>query len=190
MDGSFRHPKTMPPVVLLWPVSCADKRLYLSKKYSLSHGTCFAQRLPKCVESHLGTDHRTTRPCGCCKASVQRFMPLSLQLFSKQADVGSSLITLLALLLYMWYIFSAIIETVGAPCRSHVCIHLARKSRCSSTLRHEERKLACQRNNHTSTGRADGRMGSCVFVLSSLPGWLVSRLTRCCTCKVRLKAGR
>lgn len=129
--------------------------LPLSKKYSLSHGTCFAQRLPKCVESHLGTDHRTTRPCGCCKASVQRFTPLSLQLFSKQADVGSSLITLLALLLYMWYIFSAIIETVGAP----------------------------------STGRADGRMGSCVFVLSSLPGWLVSRLTRCCTCKVRLKAG-
>jgi len=52
--------------------------------------------------------------------SVQFFTPVSLQLLRKQADVGSSLIKLLALLL--WYVATATIDAMGIPCRSHECI--------------------------------------------------------------------
>ena len=48
--------------------------------------------------------------------SVELFMPLSLQLLSKQADVGSSPIRLLPLLL--WYVVTAIINAIGTSCRS------------------------------------------------------------------------
>ena len=53
------------------------------------------------------------------EVSVQLFMPLSLQLFSQQADVGSSLIRLLALLL--WYVVSAVIDAVGMLCKLYAC---------------------------------------------------------------------
>jgi hypothetical protein len=100
------------------------------------------------------------------KVSVQLFMPLSLQLFRKQADVGSSLIKLLALLL--WNVASATIDAIGMPCRLHAGIQLACKSRRSSISRHKEFKLACQHNKHNCGGRTDGRMNSSVFTLSCL----------------------
>ncbi len=54
---------------------------------------------------------------------VDLFMPLVLQLVSKQADVGSS-IKLKALLL--WHIVSATAVVTGMPCRS-ACVHGAFK---------------------------------------------------------------
>jgi len=50
------------------------------------------------------------------KVSVQLFMPLSLQLFCKQADVGANLILLLVLLL--WYTVSAATNAICRACRS------------------------------------------------------------------------
>ena len=55
--------------------------------------------------------------------SVQLFMPLSLQLFCKQADVGSNLMKLPALLL--WYVVTAIVDAVGTSCRSLASIQQA-----------------------------------------------------------------
>ena len=77
--------------------------------------------------------------------SVRLFKPLSLQLFSKQADVGSSLIRLLALLL--WNVASAVIAAVGMPCKLQSCIQSACKSECSSYS--SDDKLACQHKKHT-----------------------------------------
>jgi len=80
--------------------------------------------------------------------SVHLFMPLSLQLLSKQADVGSSLIRLLPLLL--WYVVTAIIDAIGMSCRSLRLISM--QEQLLKPLRYEELKLACKHTKHTCTG--------------------------------------
>jgi len=50
------------------------------------------------------------------KVSVELFMPLSLQLFCKQAGVGANPILLLVLLL--WYTVSAATNAICMACRS------------------------------------------------------------------------
>ena len=55
--------------------------------------------------------------------SVQIFMPLCLQLCCKQADVGSNLMKLPALLL--WYGVTASVDAVGTSCRSLASIQHA-----------------------------------------------------------------
>ena len=54
------------------------------------------------------------------KVSVELFMPLSLQLFCKQAGVGANPVLLLVLLL--WSTVSAAISAIRMPCRS-ACMH-------------------------------------------------------------------
>jgi len=50
------------------------------------------------------------------KVGVELFMPLSLQLFWKQADVGPKLDMLLALLL--WFAISAATDATSMPCNT------------------------------------------------------------------------
>ena len=45
------------------------------------------------------------------KMSIESSMPLYLQLYSKQADVGPYLIRL-----PLWYTVSAVIDAIGMPC--------------------------------------------------------------------------
>ncbi len=69
------------------------------------------------------------------KVSIEPSMPLSLQLFSKQANIGPYLIRLPILLL--WYTVSAAINAIGMPCRSDCMNDPSQHSRADA--------LACDR---------------------------------------------
>ncbi len=62
LNNSSLHPKTVQLPVPSWQACCADKWPCLSRKDSLSHGSCCAHRLPKHVEDPLGIGRMTTTP--------------------------------------------------------------------------------------------------------------------------------
>ena len=68
LDGSSWHPKTKQSLALCEQVCYAGRRLGLSRRDSLSLGSFCEYQPSRHVQSSLGTDHMTTRPCGGCKA--------------------------------------------------------------------------------------------------------------------------
>jgi len=111
---------------------------------------------------------------------VELFMPLFLQLISKQVGVGP-LIKLLALLL--WQTVRATGNSIGMACRSAcMCLDASQHSRADAQeLGSEVHKLASQVKSHTYAGRKDDlvRTPVCTLItILELWAWLVNRLTR------------
>jgi len=84
---------------------------------------------------------------------VELFMPLSLQLVSKQAGIGP-LIRLLALLL--WHTVTATVNSIGMACRSACTCDASQHSRAKAQAQCQVHKLACQVKRLTYAGQTDG----------------------------------